>query len=496
MKKSSHRAEAPIFFDGHGRNYYDYLNDEIHLTDRNDFKRMEGYYLTALHELGHSTGHTNRLNRKLGEKSDEAYAREELVAELASVFSSAELGLSLSDREFRNSAAYIQAWKEIIQEHPQTFIDAVFDANRAADYLCNADRHKQKNDTDAMNKTETMSNSLNNKDLSMNVENVQEITKSGDDFVSAKALPLEQIKDNVPEQMRVQSLWCAFKAEKSENGKTNKAMYNCNMKAPLNREPKYLKMAISTEPETWTTYENAKEFAKQHKLDGVAFALSGSGITCIDLDHSIDAQGNVSPFAQKVLKAAGDTYKELSVSGRGIHVFYAGSAPENYLHRNKELDFEVYDCKRFMCITGNAMNATQNQVLPPPQELIELLKDNLAEVMQYAPQTQSLNLTDNGLIEKIRSSKRGAEFDRLWTGEDIKGNRSVSDMALCNMLAFFSGGDADQVERVFRASGMYRPSKGDGYVKRTAEKACATLTKTYDPASYRHSGSRTKGASK
>ena len=77
--------------------FYNRRNDSIHLPPKDAFKDAPGYYGTALHELAHWTGHPSRLNRPTLSESyrfgDLNYAKEELRAELASVFMAAELGV-------------------------------------------------------------------------------------------------------------------------------------------------------------------------------------------------------------------------------------------------------------------------------------------------------------------------------------------------------------------------------------------------------------------
>lgn len=295
--------------------------------------------------------------------------------------------------------------------------------------------------------------------------------------------------DNIPDAMKALPNWVAFRTEQVD-GKIKKVLLSPNKGAS---DVKYLKWAKSDDPTTWATFEKAAAFAKKYKLDGLAFAMSGSGMTCIDLDHHIDENGKPSKLAQKFIDAAQGTYIEKSVSGRGLHIFYAGERPNGYQNRNIELDLETYDSARFMSMTGNLYGSAPKEINPPSAELNNLLKSYLAKVQSYAAPSIPLGMDDNALIDKIRSSKVGRDFDALMRGEDICGDHSVSDFKLCNMLAFFSGGDAAQVERCFRSSGLYRPQKGDAYVRRTAEKACSTLSKRYDPSEFSaRSGKNTK----
>ena len=79
-------TESPIRYGGTSA-YYSPKTDEIHLPPKDDFVDMPEYYSTALHEIGHSTGHEKRLNRSLSsDHSSAEYAEEELRAEIASMF--------------------------------------------------------------------------------------------------------------------------------------------------------------------------------------------------------------------------------------------------------------------------------------------------------------------------------------------------------------------------------------------------------------------------
>jgi antirestriction protein ArdC len=90
------------------------------------------WYRTALHELGHWTGHTSRLNRdQTGTFRSAAYAREELVAEMASAFTCASLGIQPTVRH----ADYIGAWLEVLRADEKAIFRAASAASKATDYL-------------------------------------------------------------------------------------------------------------------------------------------------------------------------------------------------------------------------------------------------------------------------------------------------------------------------------------------------------------------------
>lgn len=127
--------ESKIVYGG-SQAYYKASNDEVHLPKRADFKSMQEFYSTALHEIGHSTGHETRLNRDLsGGFGSEKYAMEELRAEIASIFMEQDVGIEASEGRLQNNAAYIQSWKEEIKENPNALFTAITDADKIAKYV-------------------------------------------------------------------------------------------------------------------------------------------------------------------------------------------------------------------------------------------------------------------------------------------------------------------------------------------------------------------------
>ena len=129
------KNEAKIVYGGN-KAFYRTDTDEVHLPERSDFKSMQEFYSTALHEIGHSTGHESRLNRNLsGKFGSEGYAMEELRAEIASIFMEQDLGVEPSEKRLQNNAAYIQSWKEEIKENPNALFTAITDADKIAKYV-------------------------------------------------------------------------------------------------------------------------------------------------------------------------------------------------------------------------------------------------------------------------------------------------------------------------------------------------------------------------
>jgi len=135
---------ARIVHDQNDRAFYSRSADRIHLPPDAAFKSAADYYGTALHELAHWSGHPDRLNRQTLNESyrfgDPNYAKEELRAELASVFLAAERGIPHNPEQH---AAYVKSWIKALSEDKNEIFRAAKDAHRAADYLLDLERGKQ-----------------------------------------------------------------------------------------------------------------------------------------------------------------------------------------------------------------------------------------------------------------------------------------------------------------------------------------------------------------
>jgi antirestriction protein ArdC len=108
-------AEGVTLAHGGNRAYYAMLQDHVQMPPVEAFHSTEGYYGTLLHELVHSTGHSKRKDRQFGKRfGDQAYAFEELVAEIGSAFLCAATGVSTEPRA--DHAQYLASWIEVLPE--------------------------------------------------------------------------------------------------------------------------------------------------------------------------------------------------------------------------------------------------------------------------------------------------------------------------------------------------------------------------------------------
>jgi antirestriction protein ArdC len=134
---------ANIAHDQADRAFYSRSQDSIHLPPKDAFKDAAGYYGTALHELAHWTGHPSRLDRSTLTDSyrfgDVNYAKEELRAELASVFLAAQRGIPHDPEQH---AAYVNSWIGALKRDKNEIFRAAHDASKATDFILALERDK------------------------------------------------------------------------------------------------------------------------------------------------------------------------------------------------------------------------------------------------------------------------------------------------------------------------------------------------------------------
>ena len=125
------------------RAFYRLADDTITLPEREQFPSGDRYYATALHEVGHATGHPSRLNREdLGHPfGSEAYAREELRAEIASLMLGEQLGIGHDPGQH---VAYVGSWIRALENDPREIFRAAADAEKITTLVRSFEReHEQ-----------------------------------------------------------------------------------------------------------------------------------------------------------------------------------------------------------------------------------------------------------------------------------------------------------------------------------------------------------------
>lgn len=125
---------CPIHIKLSNKAFFSPVKDYIQLPLKNQFKDGQSFYATAVHEMSHSTGTENRLNRKIENAFGSVdYGREELVAELSAAVTGLYLGISSTIRE--ENVTYLKAWIESIREEPKFLLSVLSDVSKVAKFI-------------------------------------------------------------------------------------------------------------------------------------------------------------------------------------------------------------------------------------------------------------------------------------------------------------------------------------------------------------------------
>ena len=228
---------------------------------------------------------------------------------------------------------------------------------------------------------------------------------------------------------------------------------------------------------TWGTFNELIESGRQ--LDGVGFVLTDSPYIGIDIDDCQDG-GRLQRMALKVAERFG-TYAELSPSGRGVHIIGRGRAvfPDDSSRQAGRRQaglmgfksFEVYNESRYLTMTGRVLDGYESIV--DVQDVLDAMTAALwprqsaeqqeqAAVVQEPGTCKGRELADDFLVQKASSGRRGEWFRSLYEQGNVSaygGDHSRADMALLGWLAFWTNGNARQMERLFSASALGQRKK-------------------------------------
>ncbi len=283
----------------------------------------------------------------------------------------------------------------------------------------------------------------------------------------------DKLANNIPEEMKEKPNWVIVRTKyNEEKNRLEKFMIS----------PVTGKYAESDQPETWTDFYTASEYAYEHGGVTLAFVLDGTdGLACIDLDHCFEANGDMTPLAKEVFDKMEGSYTERSVSGQGLHIFGRTKGMDLRTFSSTE-NIEFYQHTHFIALTGDDFGSKEIKSFDTP-EMTSLLESKLNKRVEWAGQSKGVagltSMTDREVVEKACASKYGDTFKALYNGEDIQNNHSNSDMCLMNRLAFWCNGDREQMLRIFATSGLYRPNKSASYYEHTATKAVRDTTSRF-----------------
>jgi putative DNA primase/helicase len=252
--------------------------------------------------------------------------------------------------------------------------------------------------------------------------------------------------------------------------------------------------ASSTDPATWADFDAASAALGRRNTHGLGFVFTPTDpFFGLDLDDCRDpATGLVTDAARKVITDFG-TYAEVSPSLTGVKLIGRGKLPPSGRRKG---DCEVYESGRYFALTGWKLRGTAAE----PSDCQRHLDAWHAATFTPPPAPEAdrpaavnarpgLQADDRELIGRAEAAANGERFRRLFRHGDTGGHGgddSAADLALCDMLAFWCGPDADRVGRLFRQSGLFRPkwdqrhaADGRTYGQLTVAKALAGRTEFF-----------------
>jgi len=312
---------------------------------------------------------------------------------------------------------------------------------------------------------------------------------------------------------------------------------------PLNFKQPHSPLTLSPNgwqnPRNWGTYADAMTQVKQGKAQGIGFCFNGGGIYGIDLDL-VFINGQLIPEAHDIVFQM-RTFTEQSSSGNGLHIYalarsvdllaglgkgktefiFPGYEPvidEN--GKKKWRKVEYYQSSGYFAMTGSTYGF--------PMPVVERDDELQAVYAKYSkPLTTAVNkptgggssdweaekwlckptstrlarytsyllpaidapgscLTDEEVIAKASTSNSAEKFNRLWNGDTSDYfSQSEADLAFCNYLAFWCGGDMEQMDRLFMESNLWRDKwDRDDYRRATLEKAVRDCQTFYSKIFY------------
>ena len=289
---------------------------------------------------------------------------------------------------------------------------------------------------------------------------------------------------NIPDVLKQTASFCVWKLEK-RSGRPTKVPYN----------PRTGAMARTNDPSTFADFNTAMKSYAIGGWDGIGYRVS-EGIGAIDIDHCIREDGSLNDVAASILGIFPDAYFERSPSGTGLRGFFRLSPDfaydkTVYYINNRKHGLEVYlpgVTNRFVTVTGDMFrNGAVTRNDDSLRTLLDTFMKRSTRVSSKTVEPVSY-LDDDGVIAHASASESGDKFKALYAGNWEEGydSQSDADMALVSILAFWCGNVEEQIDRIFRTSGLMRDKwdrmTGDStYGQITIRNAVSTNGEIYTP---------------
>ena len=291
--------------------------------------------------------------------------------------------------------------------------------------------------------------------------------------------------DKIPEELKNFPYWCNRGGEEGEK----------KGKIPIN--PRTGCGADTTDPGTFAPLAEALESA--HYCAGLGIGLfpleDGRKLTCIDLDHCVN-NGVISTTIAPIVNDL-HSYTEISQSGTGLHIFFTvmgdyGDYKETYYIKKGWMECYVAGSSpRFIAFTGNACGPYVNEFGDRTEELNKFLETFMKRPAPIQHETTEITggtLDDEEIIQRAAAAKNSAKFTALFYNGDLSeynNDHSRADSALLSILAYWTGRDANQMERLFNRSALVREkwTEREDYRERSIKAAIENCASVYEPKS-------------
>lgn len=295
---------------------------------------------------------------------------------------------------------------------------------------------------------------------------------------------------NIPEELKVVKAWICWRKEE-RNGRITKVPTN----------PYTGRNIDITDSKEWMSFEDAVVLSRSNMVSGIGFVFSKkNGFVGIDIDHCINANGQLSDLAEQIIKEI-DSYTEISPSGKGIHIICKGTLPTGR-NRNPAMGLEMYAENRYFTFTGNVYEG-YCRIESREQELRNVYARYLLQggkertgksIEKVKVKADNGNVDIEEIIERICKSRNGDRILDLLHGnwENKYSSQSEAELALMNAIAFWTGKDERKMDEIYRKSEMYRPKWDETHYADGRKYGEATIQKAINDCNSVYNGSTSK----
>jgi hypothetical protein len=309
-------------------------------------------------------------------------------------------------------------------------------------------------------------------------------------------------RDAIPAELLALLQWIVWWSVRGEgrrvklpNGRFTKALQVQTKPHKLPIDPGVGGLAATTRPATWSSVEEAEAAAQRWSLSGVGFVFTdGDPYSGVDIDNCRNPEtGEIVEWAWAIVREL-DSYTEASPSGTGVHIIVRGNLPagqgNQVAYRGGKV--EMFSRARYFTVSGERVTGAPAEIGDRQSALLALHgrlfgPRKAPNPGADRPRTMTLSASDEELIERARHARNGTKFQRLWNGywEGDYPSQSEADLALCSLLAFWTGKDRARMDGLFRRSGLMRKKwmRAD-YREETLSRAIEITGETWRPGDY------------